>query len=280
MGLHTPLHKDAAIGNDTPIWRYMDLAKFVSMLSTGGLWFAKAARLHDDPYEGFCKARYDQIASREDGLKAIIREDVTGKTAIPLDQMVKDISRYAANSCENARDHLYVNSWCLAGESMAMWQIYSSLSYGIAVTSSIGQYLRAARFKNIHSSQCRFGKVKYHGDLASSAEIQRDFSELPIPLSSELRKEILALGFHKRACYEHEAEWRAALYQDSRPDIDGVHVVFDLEQLITAVYVSPRAEEFFFEAVSSLMSKFFLQKLLDRSALLSPPRKDTAGSAS
>ena len=33
------------------IWRYMDFTKFVSMLDSGGLFFAQAATL-EDPFEG------------------------------------------------------------------------------------------------------------------------------------------------------------------------------------------------------------------------------------
>ena len=36
---------------DIPIWRYMDLAKYVSMLADGGLFFPRASQLHD-PFEG------------------------------------------------------------------------------------------------------------------------------------------------------------------------------------------------------------------------------------
>jgi hypothetical protein len=158
-----------------------------------------------------------------------------------------------------------------------MWQIYGSLGYGVAVTSSIGQYQRAARFE-ILSSQYAFGKVKYHDDLEASPDIQRNFSD-EIPLSSNLWNEVLKLGFHKRSCYEYENEWRAALYQDPRPDTHGVLVDFDLQELITAVYVSPRAEEFFFDTVSSIMDKFPLRKTLNRSVLLSPPSRAGASAA-
>ncbi len=43
------------VSDDTAIWRYMDLARFISMLATNTLWFAKASEFHDDPGEGFCK---------------------------------------------------------------------------------------------------------------------------------------------------------------------------------------------------------------------------------
>jgi hypothetical protein len=36
---------------DANLWRYMDLSKYVSMLATGSLWFARMDLL-GDPYEG------------------------------------------------------------------------------------------------------------------------------------------------------------------------------------------------------------------------------------
>jgi hypothetical protein len=53
--------------------------------------------------------------------------------------------------------------------------------------------------------------------------------------------------------------------------VHGVQLAFDLEQLISAVYIGPRAEDFFRDAVSSIMDKFLLRKPLERSALLSLP---------
>jgi hypothetical protein len=159
---------------------------------------------------------------------------------------------------------------------MAMWQIYGSSGCGVAVRSSVGQYQRAAKF-GVPSSQLDFQKVTYHCDLESSAEIYRDFSRGPIPLPGpDLWREVLELGFHKRSCFDYENEWRAALYQDSRPGVAGIHVPFDLDNLINEVYIGPRAEEFLFEAVSSIMDKFRLQKPLTRSSLLSEPRTKTA----
>jgi hypothetical protein len=47
-----------------------------------------------------------------------------------------NISRMSAQIVEAAGEHLYVNSWCLGeSESIAMWQIYGSLGFGVAVKS-------------------------------------------------------------------------------------------------------------------------------------------------
>ena len=82
---------------------------------------------------------------------------------------------------------------------------------------------------------------------------------------------MLTLGLQKRSCYRHEDEWRAVIYQDFRPEVWGVQIPADLEQMISAVYVAPRAEEFFVEVMSSVMDKFDLRKPLVQSALLAPP---------
>jgi len=73
------------------------------------------------------------------------------------------MARLSADSFDNARQHLYVNSWCMGDESMAMWQIYGSGGHGVAVRSTVGQYRCAAQFK-VREEQCAFGPVEY--DLA------------------------------------------------------------------------------------------------------------------
>lgn len=148
-----------AVGCDTVIWRYMDLPKFVSMLSTGHLWFSKAANLLDDPHEGFCDAAHREFPSDEYGPGPI---EVQGPVGISFERMFAELSYSTAEACRNARDHLYLNSWCLASESMAMWQIYSSLAYGVAIKSSVDQYQRALKSEPALLRQLLFGKVKYH----------------------------------------------------------------------------------------------------------------------
>ena len=198
------------------------------------------------------------------------------KRARFLPQMMADLSRRSADILDNAREHLYVNCWCLdLSESMAMWQIYGSLGFGVALKSSVEQYKRAARFE-VDQSHYIFGDATYHENIESAAEVQRDFTR-KIPLEgSSLRREVLKLGLHKRSCYRYEHEWRAVMYQNKRPEIAGLSEAFDLGELISAVYVGPRAQDFHFEAVSATMDKFLLRTPLERSVLLGPPRRETA----
>ena len=82
--------------DDRVIWRYMDLARFVSTLLTGRLWFAKMATLRDDPYEGFSKALGFQAPVGDKGPKWITRETGEGKRTIisvdfDLEQLVSAV---------------------------------------------------------------------------------------------------------------------------------------------------------------------------------------------
>jgi hypothetical protein len=244
--------------DDTAIWRYMDLPKFVAMLASNSLWFAKAAYL-EDCYEGFCETVTREMPANDSMAKCITRTTPEGETAvISLTQAMVELSRHSAAFFQNAREHLYVNSWCLTDESMAMWEIYGSTGRGIAVKSSIDQYVKAARF-GVRDEQYSFGSVKYDDNPHSNQALKFDFTEGAIPVGSGVWERLLPVAFHKRTCFEHEREWRCALYQDARPDCYGCNIDFDLNELIGAVYVGPRADRFFFDVVASVIEKFELK---------------------
>jgi hypothetical protein len=251
----------------------MDLPKFVFTVATQQLWFPKASTLQDDPYEGFCKAIHPQVLANDEGPKSVTHSDIHGTKQISVAQMSVEIAKFASTSFETAPEQLFVNCWCLEVESMAMSRIYGSLDFGVAIRSTVGQYRRALRWGEVRPEQYVFGRVQYHDDLESVAEIQHDFSQGFVPLSSNLWHRILEAAFHKRSCYRYESEWRAALYQHPNQDVKGAYIPFDVEELISAVHVSPRAEAFFVDAVRAVMEKFEITKPLERSTLLSPARR-------
>ena len=269
----------ADIGDEAAIWRYMDLPRFVSMLATKALWFAKTAQLHDDPYEGYCQVKPRPFPADEHGSGPLTLENTGGKpVGISLERFAAELSHFSVDYFENARELLFVNSWCLADESMAMWQIYGSSGFGIAVKSTIGRYKRALKLPET-GSQFAFGRVEYHAEMTQLAELQVDLTGSAIPMpGSGVWERILKLAFHKRICFEYEREWRGALYQDMRPE-PGCNIEFDLEELINDVYVGPRAEPFFVEVVESVMDKYGLENRLKRSALLQPPAGKTSAIA-
>lgn len=267
------------VSDDTPIWRYMDLSKFTAMLALGSLWFAKVSLFQDDLYEGFCRVTRRPMPVDEYGPEPLTIQKTGGKPVpITLDRMMAEFAWNSADYFVASPEHLYVNSWCMADESIAMWQIYGSAARGVAIKSTVRRYREAIKVE-LPDSHFDFGQVKYHSDLPSASDLQIDLRDGTIPMPGHgVAAQIVKLAFHKRSCFEYEHEWRSAVYQDIR-SIRGIDVDCDLEKLITAVYVGPRADEFFFNVVSTVMEKFGLTKPLEKSGLLDPPPRYAAASA-
>ena len=257
------------IPDDTSIWRYLDLPRFASTLATGRLWFARLDQ-QEDPYEGFCKAVPLEVPLDDCGPKLITTEDQDGTRKISNLEMLSCISDIAAENYKAASTRLYVNSWSLADESMAMWEIYGSRACGVAMKSSVGRYRQSAKFVPPRS-QYALDCVKYDRDITSSSDTQLDcrLGTILVP-GPDLWTKTLKVAFHKRACYRHEQEWRAALYLDTQPE-DGIALEFDLDQLIDAVYVGPRSKPFLRDVVDWIMHRSGLSTRSKPSLLLCPP---------
>lgn len=104
---------------DGPIWRFTDLAKFLSLLVRRELYFHRAD-LQEDPFEGAIWKLYGQDGRRTPPLHHHARRW--------LDEGV------------------FVSSWhCNEHESMAMWKIYGAESSGIALRSTYNRLSRSFR---------------------------------------------------------------------------------------------------------------------------------------
>lgn len=257
---------------DRTIWRYLEVPAFLWMLARKKLHFTPAkAFLNDDPYEGFCHVVQQPNALQEYRKKRGIPDDVKTFTIDDPSESVAlmfgHMRHAAATAITEAPAAVYVNSWCLGTESMAMWQEYGDRGRGVAVTSTIAQYESAVSFegtRDLYKSK----SVTYHDDETSLPRV--DFSEGPVPLGGGLNQAVLEAVFHKRACFDHEREWRAAVLT-LVPHEAGIDLPVDLEKLVTAVYVGPRAKPFVQEAVAAAMEGFRLQKPVQPSGLLRRP---------
>jgi hypothetical protein len=252
--------------DETRIWRYMDLAKFASMVFSRKLWFPKFAELwRADPWEGFGRAK---------GLK---RPSRTLPKNVPLQLdagqvLYAEFSGFAAQTVRNAHKHVYASSWCMGGESLCMWERYGSAAGGVAIESTVGRFKQSLK-REVRPEQYAFGAVKYHADMGKAKEIQHNFTAGSVPASGNLWRLALKIGFNKRAFYEDENEWRAAIFQEQlRPRVHGLSLPADLDVLILAVRVGPRADPPTVHAVKELMRCASLKMALEESNILKRPR--------
>jgi hypothetical protein len=214
---------EAPSNTDVPIWRYMGLAKFLSMLEAEALYFARADVMSDE-FEGSVSPATLEYRQKTLGMSHAAFANFNAEFSADNEQL---------------RSQIYLNCWCMSEhESTHMWEIYAGREpQGIAVRST---YRRLS--ESITDPRAAFiGTVKY---IDFKAEAIADFGGFTPFL-------------HKRIYFEFEQEIRAVHYLPS-PDNGpaGIQISVDLDRLVEEVYVSPKAAPWFSQLVRSLLLKY------------------------
>lgn len=219
---------------DSRIWRYVDIAKFLDLLSTSQLYFARADNL---------------------------RDSFEGKSPLPAIKRQRDHYDSEATFQDLAHEFIagtYLNCWHLSPhESAAMWNLYSGASKGIAIRSTCHRLIDAlhATDQSVHLSEIRY--IDYR---------TQDFEE-------NLHGNSLTPFVYKRLSFEHEKEFRAIVcraFQSDTPK-DGIKVPIDLAVLIEAVIISPDAPSWFASVVEDIIPRYGLTLPIHPSNLATDP---------
>jgi hypothetical protein len=247
--------------DDTLVWRYMDIGKFISMLNESTLAFARVDLL-DDPFEGSYSR--PSLQTRVAGLPGI------DKTAYRnLSETFQKLRAYTFVSCWHMNDY----------ESAAMWKLYLKTNEGVAIQTSFKNLVESLR-NDVTSNTVAIGPVDY-------IDYDLDYMNDDNPLFA---------FFYKRKSFEYERELRAAItkiplkgggfinladiaesYNENEFDLayplsNRVEKLpVDLELLIDLVYVTPTADDWLKEVIESLLEKYGLNKKVRRSDLRSDP---------
>ena len=225
------------------IWRYMDLAKFESMLDTRALFFCRSDRF-DDPFEG----SYPNEAAVEAALPSMIAALASDPS---LPQRIAGAKRMS--SCrKQTREAVLVNCWHVnEHESEAMWKLYLRSGKGISIKSSVERLTDAVRC----NEEVYLGTVKY-----------RDYDRGGFP-SMNLFHPFMS----KRKSFEHEQELRAVIWDEDRfagvsgnwpvhKRDCGMNASADLDRLIEEVRLQPGAPPGFRHAIESVCTRWCLRK--------------------
>lgn len=236
-----------------PMWRYMDFTKFVSMLETRSLFFARADLL-GDPFEGSL-TRVE--AERRNALEARWRAEGQ-PTRLHATTQAK-IRSEVSNSI--------VSCWHMnAVESMAMWRLYLTGREGLAVKTT---------FERFASSFAKFdGHDKGFNEDLTDREILIHVGIVHYVDYDQVTPQRVPRILLKRRSFEHEREIRAVAMDRSwgnsprfGPDgqvltrfaAGGDWIPVDLAALITAVYVAPEAKLWFAQLVKAVVRRYGFQ---------------------
>lgn len=221
---------------DTRLWRYLDFARFVSMLETSSLWFSNVTQFEDD-FEGSYPPRQISVADSAflDEMRRLDQPDA------------EHLLQVKRQSEETWRKFTLVNCWHASShESVAMWKTYMQ-GHGIAVVSDYDKLCKSFRT----DIQVQVGEVKY-----------LDYGREIIPADNMLWPYV-----HKRWAFEYEREVRAVIVDfppgvpvegadPSLPAKPGINVRVELAELVSEVVIQPNAPSWYVETVAAVSRRY------------------------
>ena len=208
----------------------MNLAKFISMLQDGALHFGHVDRMSDEFEGSISKPTFS------------IRR---AKLAEIPDVDPESLNDLYGQARKEFRKYVYLNCWHMnKHESAAMWDLYlGGESHGIAVRSTYKRLTESITDQRpVH-----IGKVNY-----------ADYEVEIVPDRNALDPYL-----YKRKSFEHECEIRAlhighqVVGGRAAPlGDDVVRIGADLDRLVEAVYVSPKAKDWFEPLIRNELERY------------------------
>lgn len=226
--------------NDTVLWRYIDIAKLVSLLEDEALYFP-AVTVLEDKYEGqLTRPTLENMRAAVEAIKEEAEREAALK-ALTTNQQ----------TYQNVRRLLFISSWHASErESAAMWQAYLRSNDGVAVQTTFGALkdsLTRAK-QDVSGGMVRY--IDYEKDLI-------EFGNLYNWVSS------------KRLSFEHEQEFRLVVL-DTEGEV-GLSVCVDVPRLVQKVFVAPTSQAWMAEVVRKLLVRYGLECDVVYSTLLDGP---------
>lgn len=217
------------------LWRYMDLAKFISMLKSSTLYFS-SPKYFEDIFEG----AYGLLKNRQAWDDFYLSYARTAIITAPdncwhkiekkkLEENAKSIVEQI--SC--SRQGIFINCWHHSEfESEAMWKIY------------------ATNVKNAIAIQTTYRELKQQvGERVTIKPVRYvDYSNQFIGPNEEY--------WCKRKSFEYEKEVRAVIHDFDSAKQTGIPVKVNLNEMIKNIYVSPYAPDWFREIVVDVVERY------------------------
>lgn len=229
---------------ETKLWRYMDLAKFLSVLEMSSLFFTRIDHFKD-PYEGALGVLSNEKAWLDENLaiiKKVRRGEYLNLSEKELQEIVKKEFDEVRQGEREFRTSYYVNCWHASDfESEAMWQLYTKDNkQGVAIQTTFERLYNAL----YDSVNLDFGLVNYI-----------DFKKYNNGASNNKLDSYAAL-WCKRESFAHEREFRVMI-QDMRKtafrDRDK-YLKVDINQLVENIYISPEADKWFVDLINDIIT--------------------------
>lgn len=220
---------DDALKERQSLWRYMDLAKWISLLETKAIWLARADTFKDR-HEG--RFPDEMRALMEKAYKSFPDDDPSP---------VKDAADFQDYLLKNT----FVSCWHKnIDENMVMWEIYGRDTNAIAVQTTVGRIN-----ESIDSS-----RLSGHSLLLKPVVYEKSEDVQEVLLYEEC-------FFRKRPHFAFEEEVRISLdtYSPANPTKKtpyGYSLPAVINVLIECIYVHPDSSEWFVDVVNAIAKHY------------------------
>jgi hypothetical protein len=249
-------HADRRCAPEQKLWRYMDLAKFLSLLEDRALYFARADKL-GDPFEGAAGIAERQSVWDEH-YKAYFRHamiTIPGQTIPPSeDQLEKDSVRLLGEmrqAMEHDRHRTFANCWhANSVESEALWRLYCPPPHPGVMIQTTAEALEASLGPDVDVEIAHVQYLDFKTAFAGPYE------------------RILT----KRKSLSHETEVRAVFRHRLVTDPPaGLMMPVDLRKLVHAIVPSPFSPPWLLSLLARTLKRYDLDLPIGESELLAEP---------
>ena len=226
-------------------WRYMDLAKLLSLVSKRELYLRRLDLL-PDKYEGLYPRRVRKALAEHYATQGLNQSEAI------------EFANHQVDYAKQHRETMYVNCWHLDDhESEAMWRIYCGNDSGLAIVLPYVD-LRTLMISTGHAWIGEIQYLDYDSDLLSPGNVFR-------------------VALHKRREFSHEKEARIVSFSNvefatpaDRPA--GISIAWQVE-VIQKIVVNPYAAEWYVEMVCDVVERLApgLGSRVERSGMAAEP---------
>lgn len=230
------VNSDVELLQGDKLWRYMDLAKFISIMKNSSLYFS-APESFGDIYEGAHGELKNKQAWDNFYLSFVRASIITVPDncwhKIEPEKLEEDSGKIVEQISSTWKKGIYINCWYHSEfESEAMWKMYSvNVKNAIAIQTSYGS------LKNELGERAIIKPIRYI-----------DYSKQFVGPNE--------VFWCKRKSFEYEKEVRAIVHNYTSRQNAGIEIKVDLNKLIENVYISPYAPRWFREIVIDLVIRY------------------------
>ena len=213
---------------NTIIWKYLDLSKFLDLLTSEKLFMSRSDKF-EDQYEGtFSEPTFEEIK----------------KLSIDNPDFL--------NYYKTHREKVAISSWHINEyESFAMWQIFTQNSEGLAIQSTIGR-LQESLVLETNFKQY-IGEVNYI-----------DYKKEHIPFDDMF---FPFLFKRKSFQYEGEVRLITDIGDSNIKINEGLKIKVEINRLMGKIYIHPKSENWYKNLVIQLVKQLGFDFKIEKSDL-------------